>query len=108
MSNADMECIDHAPARADPLKVSNKLYAAADSYSAYGFLPSPPSKFNRRQEGRIICNSAPLHQSNSEQDFIQAIRRKTCEQIYASDLCLMGAADAGDDLWAAIDHIFLQ
>jgi hypothetical protein len=103
MSNVHTECSLHTPASH---AASEIILATAASRSSQSMMPSPPSKFSRRQTGqRSQCKNIA---QQPEQDFIDAIRRNTRDQIYASDMCPVGAAHADEDLWAAVDHIFLQ
>ena len=105
MSNIHIECILHAPAGTHT--VQNMQCDAHVSPSTNALLPSPPSKFSRSQTVlRSECKNKS--EQHFEQDFIQSIRRKTCEQMCASDLCPVGASHAAEDLWAAVEHIFLQ
>ncbi len=106
MTNFHSECSLDIPASSHAVQFSDPIHEAAASQSVQVILPSPPSKLGRRPAGtRSSCQSITTRHS---QDFIRSCRQNTCEEIYASDLCPVGTAHAAEDLWAAVDHIFLQ
>ena len=110
MSSIHIQCCLHAPAGPRAVQVSDAACETAAARSACALLPSAPSKFNRKQSGLRSQgkNLSRTQHSLSEQDFIQSIRRNTCEQLHFSEMCPVGTAHASEDLWAALDHIFVQ
>ena len=112
MSSIHIQCSLHAPAGPRAVQVSDDdACETAAARSACALLPSSPSKFNRKQSGLRSQGQNPKpQQSLSEQVFIQSIRRRTFEQLHSSELCPVGTvtANASEDVWAALEHIFLQ
>jgi hypothetical protein len=96
-------------AQASPHAVHISDTACETARSSHIFLPAPPSKFSKSKSGSRsqTCKPFLAQSSPSEQDFIQSIRRSTCQDVYSSDICPVGSAHSEEDLWAAFDHIFL-
>ena len=70
--------------------------------------PPPPCKFYKRKAGSRCASTECYQVPRSDPGCIQSIKRNICEQIYASELCPVNGEKEQEDLWASLNHIFLQ
>jgi hypothetical protein len=71
--------------------------------------PPPPAKFNKSQTGAArasISRSTPKLDA-SETRFIRSVKKNISEAILVHELC-SNRDESQDDLWKAVDNIFLQ
>jgi hypothetical protein len=70
--------------------------------------PPAPTKYTRGFR-RISCELKPMLQTvQTDLTYIRAIRRHTCEQIHENELCPVMSQPGHEELWAALEDIFLQ
>ncbi len=69
--------------------------------------PPPPSQYIRRLNREDCTHPVTEVRTESQLNFIQSMRRRTGEQIIASELCTSGLTKSQEDLWAAAESILL-
>jgi hypothetical protein len=73
------------------------------------FVPPPPAKFNRKQAGiaKATTSRKPIMCSAQELIMIQSMKKRLYEVFVVEDRSCTGDK-AQEDLWAAVDNLFLQ
>ena len=79
----------------------------ASQRSVESSLPPPPVAFRRLAPTARGCDRSVKLGFPPELACIQSMKRNACREIYASEMCPVGSAAEQQNLWTAVEDIFL-